>query len=92
MQSALGCELGGVLERGLEIVAVLDQLRAERLHGAILLPAVAVRNDDGRGQSAAAGGECDALSVIAACCGDDAGEMRAARGRANPCTRSRRAA
>ena len=54
---------------------MLDQLRAERLHGAILFAAVAVRDDDGCGQSPAAGRKSYALAVVAASGCDDAGEV-----------------
>ena len=41
-------ERRGVLARGLEVVAVLDQLGAERAHRGVLLDRVAVRHDDRR--------------------------------------------
>jgi hypothetical protein len=43
----------GVFARGLEVVAVLDQLDAERAHRRVLLDRVAARHDDGRGQAVA---------------------------------------
>ena len=51
---------------GLEIVAFLDQPRAERRHRPVLFDAVAVRHDDRRGEAEPRGGIGDALPVIAA--------------------------
>ncbi len=47
---------GGVFIGRLEIVALLDEGRAEGLHRPVLLDAVAVRHDDRRGKPEARGG------------------------------------
>ena len=62
---ALG-QCNRVLVGGLEIVAFLDQPRAERRHCLVLLDAVAVGHDDRRGEAEPRGGKGDALPVIAA--------------------------
>ena len=60
----------GGLERGLEVVALFDQLRAERLHRAVLAGAVAVRDDERGGNAVARRGKGDRLPVVAARGGD----------------------
>ena len=59
-------QLAGVVAGGVEVVAVLDKLGAQGLHGGVLFPVVAVRHDDGRGHGEPLGGEGDALAVVAA--------------------------
>ena len=65
-EAAIGGERGGKFERLLKIVAVLDQLHALGQHGAILLLAVAVRDDNDRLQAEQPCGHADALAMIAA--------------------------
>ncbi len=80
MQAALGGESLGEFERGLEIVPVLDQVRAERAHRGILLAAVAMRDYDRHVHPRARPGVCDTLAVIAARRRDQArGRTRRAR-------------
>src|SRR5258705_9511111 len=73
--SALGCDLRGYLRCFLKIPPPLDQLDAERLHGGILLDAVAVRNDDHRWNSIAPSSDADGLSVIPPSSGYDSGRL-----------------
>src|SRR5262245_63210730 len=61
-----------VLERGLEVVPVLDQLGTERAHRSVLLHAVAMGHDDRRADSVLAGAESDGLPVVASRCRHDA--------------------
>jgi ABC-type sugar transport system ATPase subunit len=56
----------GMFARGLEVIAVLDQRRAQRAHGRVLLHAVATGDDYGGGDAVTRGGERDRLPVIAA--------------------------
>ncbi len=56
----------------LKIVAMLDQLRAQRAHGRVLLRAVAMWNDDHGPQAHSGSVKSDTLSVIPPCGGDDA--------------------
>ena len=65
-QAALAREPHRGYPRGIEIVAFLDQLGAERPHGGILLHRIAKGHDDGGGDADPASGERDALAVIAA--------------------------
>jgi hypothetical protein len=69
----------GVLKCGLEIVAMFDQLRAERPDCFILFAAVAMRHDNDRMQPGARRHEGHALAVIAAGPGDHSGAHRATR-------------
>ncbi len=55
-----------LLARGLEVGPMLDELSAERPHGGVLLPRIAVRHDDRDGEAEAPPGEGEALAVIAA--------------------------
>src|SRR5258705_6464086 len=73
--SALGRDLRGYLRCFLKIPPPFDQLDAERLHGGILLDAVAVRNDDHRWNSIAQSSEADGLSVIPPGGGYDSGRL-----------------
>ena len=65
--------LGGVFAGGLEVLAMLDQLRAEAAHRRVLLAAVAVRHDDDRLDAVAARREGHRLAVVAAGGADHAG-------------------
>ena len=62
---SLGQPERGVARR-IEIVAGLDQLRAERPHGRVLFDRIALRHDDGGGDAGLGGGQRDALAMIAA--------------------------
>ena len=73
-EAALDGESAGVLERGLEVVAVLDEFYSLGEHGLILLRAVAVGDDDDGLEAEDASGEAYSLAVIAASGGDDASE------------------
>jgi hypothetical protein len=64
------------LARGLKIVAMLDQIGAERAHRAVLLDRVAARHIDHRFQAIASRREGKALAVIAACRRDQSGCRR----------------
>src|SRR5262245_1184472 len=55
----------------LEVVAMLDELRAERLHRRVLLAAVAMWNNDDGLQAVALRGKGDTLAVVTARGGDD---------------------
>ena len=66
VQPALVREPRGLLARGLEILAVLDQLGSERPHGGVLLARIAVRRDDRDEEAEAPSGEGEALPVVAA--------------------------
>ena len=65
--------LGGVFAGGLEVLAVLDQLRAKAAHRRVLLAAVAVRHDDDRLDAVAARREGHRLAVVAASRADHGG-------------------
>ena len=76
MQLLALSEADCVLAGGLEIVARLDQPRAERAHREVLFAAVAVRHDDRRRETQPGSGIGNALAVIAAGRGDDAPHVR----------------
>ena len=76
MQAALCGQRLGVIEGGVEVLAMLDQLGAVALHGAVLFTAVAVWYDNDGGQAVARRRKRYALAVIAARGGDDAGRFR----------------
>ena len=71
----LGAALG-FFARRLKILAMLDQLGAERAHGAVLLDRIAPRHIDHGRHAVAAGRESEALAVIAARGGNDPGRIR----------------
>ena len=71
----LGAALG-FFARRLKILAMLDQLGAERAHGAVLLDRIAPRHIDHGRNAVAAGRESEALPVIAARGGNDPGRIR----------------
>ena len=73
--AALGGEGASVLQGFQEVVAVLDEFNTLREHGAILLPAVAVRDDDDGFETEEARGKADALTEIAAGSSDHALEV-----------------
>ena len=65
-----------MLECGLEVDAVFDQLGTEAAHRRVLVGAVAVRHDDGDRHTCSPTGERKALAMIAAGCGDDTANGR----------------
>ena len=93
MRAGFQCDIGGrtarqfarlrqchrVLAAGLEVRAVLDQLRTQCAHGGVLLAAVAVRHDDQRGHAVTRSGKGDGLAVVATGGADDAGRALLAR-------------
>lgn len=64
-------EFAGVLNGGLKVFPVLDELDALGLHREIFFTAVTVRDDDDGFEPQAARGEPDTLAVVAACGGDE---------------------
>ena len=78
VQPARLCEPHGLLARILEILAVFDQLRAERAHRGVLLARIAVRDDNRHREAGAPSGEGEALAVIAARRRDQAFRLRRA--------------
>ena len=68
-----------VLARLVEVAAVHDEIRAERLHRRVLVARVALRHDDRAAHAMPARGEGEALAVVAARRADDAGERGVAR-------------
>ena len=71
MQPVAFGQEGGMLARGLELVAVLDERHAQRAHGRVLLERIPVRHHDGRGDAVAPRSEADRLAVVAARGADD---------------------
>ena len=68
---------GARLLRPPEVLAMLDQLGAERAHGVVLLDRIAPRHVDHGRNAMAAGREAQALPVVAARGGDDPGRIGA---------------
>ena len=66
MQATLRGENGRVFERVLEVLAMLDEIAAERPHGCVFLRTIAMGNDNLHGQARCGRGKGDALAVIAA--------------------------
>ena len=65
VKTALGRQHGGMVERRVEIFAVLNLLRAERAHRTILVRIIAMRHHHHCREVVALRGKRDALAVIA---------------------------
>ncbi len=77
-EAAFGGDPHRFLARRLEVVAVLDELGAERAHRRVLLARIAARNIDAHREPGARAGEGEALAVVAARRRDDAFGVRVA--------------
>ena len=65
-EAAFGGDPHRLLARRLEVVAVLDELGAERAHRRVLLGRIAARHEDAHREPGARAGEGEALAVVAA--------------------------
>jgi len=74
-EAALVGKGAGKLQRLLKVVAALYQFDALGYHGAVFLLAVAVRDDDDGFQAKQPSGHADALAMVSASRGDDAGQV-----------------